>query len=223
MWKESLIPTTGPPETRMERAPPRVIHWKDSYWKLEVSTSGFCPPLLKVVSQKNWFLLTLGLPGSPGLAECMGQKWKNAWWMCLKWDKVISSRFELSLGPHCSWGWCWRGSEWALRKGLQVALGAPYNGRGQLGPLHWSEAWSHLGTVDLDGHRGKRRELKDLFGHYLGYKWITLFVQGFLEALCYFTLLFPLEQKDNWDVDVLKSYNCPHICQSMSVLSGGRD
>ena len=122
--------------------------------------------------------------------------------MCLRWDDVISSRFELSLGPHCSWSWCWRGSKWALRKELQVTLGAPYNGRGRLGLLPWSEAWSHLGTIDLDGHSGKRRELKDLFGPYLGYKWINLFVQGLLEDLCYFTLLFLLEQKDNWDVDL---------------------
>lgn len=54
-----------------------------------------------------------------------------------------------------------------------------------------------MGTIDLDGHSGKRRELKDLFGPYLGYKWINLFVQGLLEDLCYVTLLFPLEQKDN--------------------------
>ena len=43
--EESLIPTIGPPETRMERVPPRALRWKDSYWKLEVSTAGFCPLL----------------------------------------------------------------------------------------------------------------------------------------------------------------------------------
>ena len=204
--EESLIPTIGPPETRMERVPPRALRWKDSYWKLEVSTAGFCPLLC-------WRLCLRRINSSLLWASQAPLVLENAWDRNGKmpsgcvWDGTtllaaglsflwVPTAAEADAGGDQSgpWGRSYR-SPWGPPP-------PPYNGRGRLGPLHWSEAWSHLGTIDLDGHSGKRRELKDLFGPYLGYKWINLFVQGLLEDLCYFTLLFLLEQKDNWDVDL---------------------